>query len=64
MNARDRCALAVLLVVEPDAVHEDLGHSAILIVIESDGVTHLDYRVVRQGWAIDYGNYAGAAYAE
>jgi hypothetical protein len=33
-------------------------------VTESDKVTHLDYRVVEGGFAIDYRNYAPAANAE
>jgi hypothetical protein len=49
MHACDRCALAVFLVAEPDPVHERLGHAAILIVIESDDVTHVDCRVVKDG---------------
>jgi hypothetical protein len=56
MHALD--APSPCLVAEPDPVDEGL------IAIESDGVTHLDYRVVKRAWATDESNYAPAAYAE
>ena len=39
-------AIVAPLPVQPDPVDEGLGHAAIPTVIESDGLTHVDYRVV------------------